>query len=78
MMDYLLRVAAWFSQGLNCVFLNGSPDQTVSARAYLNQKDKYWGYAHSGINMVFFWQKDHCRKSHEADVRFAKSILATE
>ena len=74
-MSYLTRVAAWLSQGINCVLLNGSPDQTVSARAYLNQKDKYWGIAYYSINRLFFWQINHCKESHEADLVFARSIL---
>lgn len=77
-MSYLTRVSAWLSQGINCVLLNGSPDQTVSARAYLNRDTEYWGKAYTAINLVFFWQVNHCRESHEADVRFARSILRTQ
>lgn len=74
-MNYLFRTAAWLSQGINCVLLNGSPDQTVSARAYLNRNTEYWGKAYTIINLVFFWQEDHCRESHEADLAFARQIL---
>lgn len=74
-MSYLTRIAAWLSQGINCIFLNGSPDQTVSARAYLNQKEKYWGVVYEWVNKLFFWQQNHCKESHEADIVFARSIL---
>lgn len=74
-MSYITRVAAWLSQGINCVLLNGSPNQTVSARAYLNQKEEYWGVVYKWVNKLFFWQQNHCKESHEADILFARSIL---
>lgn len=74
-MSYLTRVAAWLSQGINCVLLGGSPDQTVSARAYVNRNDATWAFVYCAINMVFFWQEDHCRDSHQADVDFALAVL---
>ena len=77
MVDYFVRIAAWLSQGINCIFLGGLHDQTVSARAYLNRDKKIWGLVYSGLNSIFFWQEDHCLDSHLADVQFAKQILAT-
>ncbi len=76
-MSYLTRVAAWLSQGINCIFLNGSPDQTVSARSYVNRSSSLWRRAYFMINGIFFWQEDHCRNSYEADVHFAKAVLNT-
>ena len=76
-MSYLTRVAAWLSQGVNCALLNGSPDQTVSARAYVNRSDPVWGSTYHTINVIFFWQEDHCRDSHLADVNFAREVLET-
>ena len=78
MVDYFVRIAAWLSQGINCILLGGLHDQTVSARAYLNRDKKIWGLVYSGLNSVFFWQEDHCRASHESDVQFAEMILATQ
>lgn len=77
MVDYFVRIAAWLSQGINCILLGGLHDQTVSARAYLNRDKKIWGLVYSGLNSVFFWQEDHCLDSHLSDVQFAKQILAT-
>ena len=74
-MSYLTRVAAWLSQGINCIFLNGSPDQTVSARSYVNRSNSWGGTMYFTINTIFFWQEDHCRNSYEADVLFAKAVL---
>lgn len=74
-MSYLTRVAAWLSQGINCIFLNGSPDQTVSARSYVNRSNSLWGMMYFTINTLFFWQEDHCKESHTADVQFSLEIL---
>jgi hypothetical protein len=73
----LLYISAWFSQGINCVLLGGHPDQTISARAWLNRYIWYWGIVVKVLDGVFwliFRQRDHCRKSHEADVAFAEYI----
>lgn len=77
-MSYLSRTAAWLSQGLNCVLLNGSPDQTVSARAYVGRHKAHWAVAYHTINVIFFWQEDHCRESHQVDIEFALDVLATK
>ena len=74
-MSYLTRVAACLSQGINCVLLGGSPDQTVSARAYVNRTNTVWALVYRIINVVFFWQEDHCRSSHQSDVDFALAVL---
>ena len=75
MRDWIGGIAAWLSQGLNKVFLNGSPDMTVSARCYINRERPGWRIAYRVINRVFFWQEDHCRASYETDLAFAKTIL---
>ena len=76
-MSYLTRVAARLSQGINCALLNGSPDQTVSARAYVNRSDSAWAVVYHTVNVIFFWQEDHSRDSHQADVNFAREVLET-
>ncbi len=74
-MNYVIRIASWLSQGINCVVLGGSPDQTVSARAYVLKDTQGWSTVYSLLNKIFFFQKDHCRSSHEADLAFARQIL---
>ena len=79
MKQYLLRVLAWLSQGVNCILLGGHHDVTVSARAYLNrERSRVWYAAYRTLNAVFFWQDDHCRDSWLADVIWAKEILEFE
>ncbi|HSV73596.1 MAG TPA: hypothetical protein VLH79_07540 [Chthonomonadales bacterium] len=75
---YLLRIAAWLSQGVNCILLGGHHDVTVSARAYLNRERRGWKIAYRALNAVFFWQDDHCRNSHEADVARSMKLLGLE
>ena len=76
MKQYLLRVLAWLSQGVNCILLGGHHDVTVSARAYLNRKrSRGWYAAYRALNAVFFWQDDHCRDSWLADVIWANEVL---
>jgi len=78
MKAYFLRVSAWLSQGVNCVLLGGHHDQTVSARAYIQRYQPGWHVVYRTINALFFWQDDHCRRSHAADVEFAEHIARME
>lgn len=75
MTDWLLRIAAWLSQGINCVLLGGSPDMTVSSRCHYNRHKRGWNAARLTINTIFFFQEDHCRTSYQSDVAFATRIL---
>lgn len=76
MIQYFVRIAAWLSQGLNCIAFIGHHDQTVSARIYINRARYCWLY--NLINAIFFWQEDHCKESYEADVEFATQLLKGE
>ncbi len=75
MRDWLLGIAAWLSQGLNKILLNGSPDMTVSARCHLNRHRPNWNRARRVINAAFFWQDDHCKASFQSDVNYAVHVL---
>lgn len=78
MKAYFLRVSAWLSQGVNCVLLFGHHDQTVSARCYVNRFRQPWAVLRVTIDRVVYAvtrQRDHCRESHGADVRWAKEVL---
>lgn len=74
-----LRLAQWGSAGLNVIFFNGSPDETISGRAYRQgvlQGNARWARARRIIDRLFWFDPDHCRKSHAADRAFARAILA--
>jgi hypothetical protein len=79
----LLRLAAWLSAGVNLVLFNGSPDETLSGRAYRQgvlqvPPSRRWAWFARWINRAFFWQPNHCRDSHEQDRAFARVILASD
>lgn len=74
----LHRFAAWLSQGANLLLFNGSPDETISGRAWRQgQLQGYpgWAIARRVIDRLFFWDPDHCKNSHQQDVNFATTIL---
>ncbi len=76
LLAYLARICAWVSQGLNCLILFGHHDQTVSARCYVNRLKPVWRVAYRLVNCIFFWQEDHCKSSHESDLKYASSLKA--
>lgn len=72
--EYVSRVLAWLSQGVNCVFLGGHHDQTVSARCYVQRQEPKWSKAYALINRVFFWEDDHCKRSYERDLAWSEAL----
>lgn len=78
MKSRLLKLFALLSQAMQVIIFNGSPDETISGRAYRQGYllgDRRWLKSRNLINRVFFWQPDHCRASHKKDVEFAKMIM---
>jgi uncharacterized protein YaeQ len=63
------------SQTINLWILLGHHDQTVSARCYCNRHRKGWRVAYKLINLLFWWQEDHCKASYLADVEFSNEII---
>ncbi|UYV20958.1 hypothetical protein K1Y77_17215 (plasmid) [Halomonas qaidamensis] len=75
----MLRLAALGSQLVNVIAFDGSPDETVSGRAYRQgvlQGCAKWERRRRWINRAFWWQTDHCRGSHLQDLRMARAITA--
>lgn len=70
-----VRIAAWLSQGINVLLLGGHQDQTLSARLFINRNKKYWRIGHKVVNIIFFWEDDHCYKSHMKDIEWARELL---
>lgn len=71
--EYFWHIFAAASQLLNAC-LGGHPDQTLSARAWLNREGRVWGLVYRVINRIFFWQGDHCLQSHLNDKRMAATL----
>jgi hypothetical protein len=70
----LANLATIGSQILNVVAFGGSPNETVSGRAYRQRANPTWARREAWINRLFR-DPDHCRSSHALDVDFAKYLL---
>lgn len=72
MRKYLLNLLIALDQGINAL-CGGSPDETISAVAYRKgcgrHKPLRWRLAYRAINLLFFWQADHCRAAYETEKR---------
>lgn len=49
--------------------LGGYADETLSARAWRMQEYSYWDIARKVIDLIFFWEKDHCKESYLNEIR---------
>ena len=77
MRGYITGIFALMSQTVNHVCLykwGGHHDMTVSAHVYTKRHLPKWRTAYVVINGFFFWQYDHCHRSFQADVEFAKFV----
>jgi hypothetical protein len=66
------------SQLLNVMFLpridETTSNESISGRSYRQQ----WKYAQLIIDALFYpFEKEHCKKSHLADVQRAKDLLSS-
>jgi hypothetical protein len=62
-MRWLLQVLIALDQLVNAI-CGGWADESLSAHAHRAR----WGWRQRAINALFFWQDDHCRRAHEAEV----------
>lgn len=69
-MSYLHALFVAVDQLLNTVLL-GSPDETLSSRAYRADRDgKIFGRIfRPAIDALFFWQANHCYAAYVAEVQ---------
>lgn len=75
MRSRLLKLLTLFSQLLNVIVFNGSPDETVSGRAWREGwTNPAWRKRQLLIDRLFR-DRLHCKRSHERDVLFARMIL---
>lgn len=58
---------------------NGHPDETMSAAAWrLEQKGHWAGKAFRPlIDWLFWFDPEHCKQAHEAEIERAKFVLMT-
>ena len=69
-MTYPLSVLIVLDQLVNALLL-GAPDETLSSRAHRAWRDgKWFGVVfRPAINLLFFWQADHCAEAYLAEVQ---------
>ena len=53
-------------QLFNALF-NGWPDESLSSRAFRDDRDGVRHWPRKLIDGIFFWQKAHCKSSYEAE-----------
>lgn len=77
----IILIAEAVSQLINVtLFLGKNANESLSGRCYRRSILAYelegpWYYAYRGINILFFWQEDHCRSSYLMDVHRAHLLL---
>lgn len=67
---YLLRVGDAISQLTNTMLLNGHPNESISGRAWRTRSVWY-----KVIDLLFWFDPDHCKVSHENDLAYARKLL---
>jgi hypothetical protein len=66
-----------FSRCLNTIAFGGSMHQTLSARTHIEAvNSKAWKKREKVINMIFFFEPDHCAKAWHSEVARARKTLA--
>lgn len=68
MKEYLWNILVALTQFLNTL-LGGYPDESTSSRLWRGylQGNHFAALAAAFVDVLFFWEKDHCRKSYEAE-----------
>lgn len=65
----LEQVIIAFDQLVNAIF-GGWADETLSSRAWRQrERKKRWAIAMKTIDVLFFWQKDHCKTAYESELQ---------
>ena len=67
---YPQRIWSATSQWLNVVFLLGHPNESISGRSHR----KGWRVKQF-INLMFFWQVDHCKSAYINDLKWSKAYI---
>ena len=64
-----LRQIAIAIDQLTNTLMGGMADETISARLYRNKGNgKWWMRGRKFVDVIFFWDKDHCLTSYMHEV----------
>jgi len=70
----LSRLASVGSQFLNVLIFNGHPSESISGKAYRLGVIEGWPWQYKAmklIDLLFFWENQHCKRAHLLDVAMA-------
>ena len=67
MWSYIKNVLIGFDQLLNAFFC-GEVDETLSSRAYRLDKERGRKWPRFLIDLILFWDKDHCYNSYLSEI----------
>ena len=75
--NYLVTIGSCLSQLAYNVFTDANnPNVSICGEAYYNKdKSKLRYIFYKALNMIFFFQKDHCRWAYENDILYAQQYL---
>lgn len=63
------QIAVAFDQFINTLF-GGWADETLSCRAWRQrEKKRRWKIIRRVIDALFFWQKGHCKRAFESELK---------
>lgn len=74
MLRYVLNILIALDQLVNTL-IGGYPDETLSASAYLGEREgKWYGRIFRPIIDFLFWplQRDHCKRAFESEYNFSQ------
>lgn len=71
MNKYLFNILITIDQGFNVILFFGEPDETISARLYRNENNKYYKPFRKIVDFIFlhlFNQKNHCQSAFNSEL----------
>lgn len=68
-----------FSRLLHALLFNGDTDMTTSARMYIEgQTSEQWDRVRRVIDLLFFFQENHCESAWQLEVENSRRTLSKE
>lgn len=76
MIRYLISVGDAASQLLNAlVFCSMNANESLSGRCHSKRHTYFYGTLRIFVNVLFWFQEDHCRFAYERDLERARELL---
>ena len=66
-MDYIKNILISIDQLVNTI-LSGEPDESLSSRAWRHYEDGSLKWPKILIDIIFFWEDNHCYNSYLAEL----------